>query len=85
MLRTIEGTLDPEGTIRFHEQVYLTHSQRVLVTLLEEQEATESDESADGAARLRALLASSKWINRPYGAADELEALVEDLRNEWDA
>ncbi len=85
MLRTVEGTLDPEGTIRFHEHVQLTHSQRVLVTLLEEKEATETDESADGAAQLRALLASPMWINRPWGAADELASLVEELRNEWDA
>lgn len=85
MLRTIEGTLDPEGTIRFHEHVHLTHSQRVLVTLLEEPEATETNGAADEAARLRALLASPTWINRPYGTAEELESLVEELRNEWDA
>lgn len=84
MLKTVEGTLDPEGKIRFQEELHLTRSQRVLVTLLEEPDATETDDTTDEAARLRKLLASPKWRNRPIGAADELEALVEALRNEWD-
>ncbi len=83
MLKTIEATLDPEGTIRFKEQLHLTRPQRVLVTLLEEESAAPDDE-AGSVARMLALLATPAFRDRPVGSAEELEATVEQNRNAWD-
>jgi len=84
MLKTVEGTLDPEGTIHFHEQLRLTRRQRVLVTLLEEGDDVTVDDEPDSWERLLSLLASPEFRNRPMGSAEELEALVEQNRNGWD-
>lgn len=83
MMRTLEGTLNPEGTIRFSETVRLTRPQRVLVTLLEEESASPAHE-ADPLARLLSLLAAPEFRDRPYGIAADLEALVEQNRDAWD-
>ena len=83
MLTTLEGTLDPEGTIRFRETLRLTRPRRVLVTLLDD-EAAAADKDDGGLASLRSLLAAPEFQNRPYGAAAELEAFVDQTRNAWD-
>lgn len=83
MLKTLEATLEPEGTIHFREKVRLTRSQRVLVTLLEEDSAASDDEPGS-VARMLALLASPAFRNRPFGSAKEVEATVEQNRNAWD-
>jgi hypothetical protein len=84
MLRTLEGTLNPEGTVRFREAVQLTRPQRVLVTLLEDDAAWPASEpgSVD---QLLALLATPSFSERPYGLAEALEATVESNRSAWDA
>jgi hypothetical protein len=84
MLKTLEGTLDPDGAIRFREKIRLTRSQRVLVTLLEEDDAA-GDEPENGYTRLRVLLAAPEFRDRPYGSAEELENRVEQIRNEWES
>ena len=82
MLRTLEGTLDPEGTVRFRESVQLTRPQRVLVTLLEDDTLPANEPgSIDG---LLALLATPAFSERPYGLAEELDATVESNRSVWD-
>jgi hypothetical protein len=83
MLKTIEATLDPEGTIRFSEPIHLTQPRRVLVTLLEE-ESLPTDDSDGDVARMLALLVEPMFRNRPFGSAEELEATVEQNRNAWD-
>jgi len=83
MLKTVEATLDPEGTIRFKERIRLTRPQRVLVTLLEEESAPPDDEEGS-VARMLALLAAPAFRDRPVGSAAELEAIVEQNRNAWD-
>lgn len=84
MLKTLEGTLDLQGNVRFREAVQLTRPQRVLVTLLEEDDTTQFGEpgSVD---QLLALLAAPPFSDRPYGLAAELEATVESNRSAWDA
>jgi hypothetical protein len=79
MLRTLEATLDPEGTVRFREAVQLTRPQRVLVTLLEDEAAWPASEpgSVD---QLLSLLATPAFSGRPYGVAEELDATVESNR-----
>ena len=83
MLRTLEATLDPEGRVRFREAVQLTRPQRVLVTLLED-EATLPTAEPGSVDQLLALLATSAFSRRPFGLAEELEAMVESNRSAWD-
>lgn len=83
MLKTLEAIIDPEGRIRFREKIRLTRSQRVLVTLLEDENAPSGDEEG-GVARMLALLSMPDFRGRPFGSAAELEALVEQNRNAWD-
>lgn len=83
MLRTLEGTLDPEGQVRFREPVSLTRPQRVLVTLLEDDTALAVAEPGS-VSQMLALLATSPFSDRPYGLAAELEATVESNRSAWD-
>ena len=83
MLRTLEGMLDPEGQVRFREEVHLTRPQRVLVTLLEEDAAFPVAEPGH-VNQLLALLATPAFRERPYGLAAELEATVESNRSAWD-
>jgi hypothetical protein len=83
MLRTVEGTLDPEGRIRFREQLNLTRSQRVLVTLLDEESAAEGDQTGNSKSLL-ALLVAPEFRDRPTGSPEALEAVVEQNRNAWD-
>lgn len=83
MLRTLEGTIDPEGKVRFRETAHLTRPQRVLVTLLEE-EATPASDPGSGS-QLLALLNTPAFQDRPFGSADELEATVEANRVTWDS
>ena len=82
MLKTLEATLEPEGTIRFREQLHLTRPQRVLVTLLEDESASVTDEMGS-VAQMLALLATPTFRNRQVGSAEELEAIVEHNRNDW--
>lgn len=84
MMKTLEATLDPEGIIHFHEQLRLTRRQRVLVTLLEEDNDLHSDDEPKSLESLLSLLASPEFANRPVGSAKDLEALVEQNRNGWD-
>ena len=83
MLRTLEGTLDPKGNVSFREAVRLTRPQRVLVTLLEEDDTIQSGEPGS-AGRVLALLSTPAFIARPYGSAEELEATIEANRVAWD-
>jgi hypothetical protein len=82
-MRTLEGTLDPKGTIRFREKVRLTRPQRVLVTLLEEESTLPENGDTGSLDRLLSLLASPEFRDRPVGSAEELEAVVEHNRNAW--
>ena len=84
MLRTLEGTIDPEGNVRFRETVHLTRPQRVLVTLLEGDDATPASDPGS-ANQLLALLNTPAFQDRPFGSADELEATVEANRAAWDS
>lgn len=83
MLKTLEATLEPEGTIHFREEVRLTRSQRVLVTLLEEDSAA-SEAGPGSVARMLALLAEPAFRDRPFGSAEELETIIEQNRNAWE-
>lgn len=83
MPRTVEATLDPKGTIHFREDLNLTRSQRVLVTLLED-DAEMSGKSNGDVAHLLSLLAEPAFRDRPFGSAKDLEAMVEQNRNHWD-
>jgi hypothetical protein len=83
MLRTLEGTLDPEGKIRFREKFNLTRPQRVLVTLLDEENVAQ-DSRAGNLESLLFLLAAPEFRDRPTGSAEELETVVEHNRNAWD-
>ena len=80
MLKTLEATIDPEGRIRFREKIRLTRSQRVLVTLLDEENAPAGDDEG-GVARMLALLSAPDFRARPFGSAAELEAMVEQNRS----
>ncbi len=82
MLRTLEGTLDPEGIVRFRESVQLTRPQRVLVTLLEDDTLPASEPGSVD--QLLSLLATPVFSGRPYGMAKELEATVQSNRSAWD-
>jgi hypothetical protein len=83
MLNTLEGMLDPDGTIRFREKFRLSKSRRVLVTILEEEDTPQED-AAERTKRLQALLAAPRFRERPYGEPGELEALVAHNRTAWD-
>jgi len=83
MLTTLEGTLDPGGTIRFREKLRLTGPRRVLVTLLDDETLAAGEDSAN-VDSLQALLASPEFQNRPIGSAEDLEALVTQNRDAWD-
>ena len=83
MLKTLEATIDPEGRIRFREKIRLTRPQRVLVTLLDEENAPAGDDEG-GVTRMLALLSAPDFRDRPFGSAAELEAMVEQNRNAWD-
>lgn len=78
MLRTVEGTLDPEGTIRFREEVWLEKSQRVLVTLLGDSDANGE---AGNVSSVLALLQQPAFRERPIGSAAELEQTVSANRD----
>jgi hypothetical protein len=84
MLKTLEGTLDPQGKIRFDEEFELVRPQRVLVTLLDNDTPFERPGPAS-LADLRAFMASPAFRNRPTGSAEALEALVEQTRNAWES
>ncbi len=81
-MRIIEGTLDPEGTIRFHETLHLTRPHRVLVTLLED-ELPERQGESDHPESLLSLLTTPEFRKRPLGSAEELEAVIEQIRESW--
>jgi hypothetical protein len=83
MLKTLEGTLDPEGTITFREQLHLTKAQRVLVTLLGDEDASTNGEGGD-VSRVLALLARPEFRDRPVGDALALETAVVLNRDAWD-
>lgn len=82
MLNTLEGTLNPDGTIHFRERLRLNKSRRVLVTLLEEEDALPED--AERMKRLQALLAAPEFRDRPYGSPEELETVIDHNRAAWD-
>lgn len=84
MLKTLEGTLNPEGTIRFDEAIELVRPHRVLVTLLD-ADAPAEEVTTTLRAKLQAFLASPDFRNRPTGSAEALEALVEQNRNAWES
>jgi hypothetical protein len=80
VLKTIEATLDPEGTIRFSEPIHLTQPRRVLVTLLDD-EIAPSDEEVGNVARMLALLATPSFRDRPVASAKELDVVAEQNCN----
>jgi hypothetical protein len=79
MLKTLEGTLGPEGTITFREDIQVTKSQRVLVTLLGDADAPVNGERG-GVERVLALLARPEFRDRPVGSAAALETAVAENR-----
>jgi hypothetical protein len=85
MLRTLEATLDPAGKVHFAEEVRLTKSQRVLVTLLDDEFATVQPDDQDGNVKhVLALLASPEFRRRPYGSPEAMEATIQENRNAWE-
>ena len=86
MLRTLEGTLDPEGHIQFSEAIRLTKPHRVLVTLLHEESAQAAGEvGLEGNLHpLQALLDSPAFRERPYGSPEEMEAQIQENREAWE-
>lgn len=84
MLKTLEGTLGPDGTITLRDPIRVTKSQRVLVTLLGDADAPVNGETGD-VERVLALLSRPEFRNRPVGSASALETAVAENRTAWDS
>jgi hypothetical protein len=85
MLRTLEATLDPAGRVRFSEEVRLTRSHRVLVTLLDDELATGLYAGQEGNLnQVLTLLASPEFRRRSYGNPEAMEAQIQENRSAWE-
>lgn len=70
MIRTVEATIETNGTIRLHESVSLPSARRALVTILEEPAPT----SQPGAQVDEATLLSEAALGEDWNREEEDEA-----------
>ena len=85
MLQTIEVEIDPSGHIHPLEVLSFIPSGRAYLTLLPSPDrefripATE-EKTADNALK---LLASPRFVKRPFALSDEVQQRIAELRNDW--
>jgi hypothetical protein len=88
MYRTIEATIQPDGTIRFDEYVEIGTQRRVLVTLLDDvtPEVTQSEAlqaQRTSATEMSSLLETERFLHRPYGDPEQIERTIQENREAW--
>lgn len=82
MMQTLEATLDESGHIHFSESVRIRGMRRVLVTLLDA--SNESDTESGNGAAMRAFLALHRLPASARMRAEEIDAQIVAERNAWD-
>jgi hypothetical protein len=89
MLRTYEATLHPNGMLSFRNDVSLRGTYRVLVTILDEAEASAEPQAADtltlgDVRRTLQLLRSPAYQRRAYGSVAKMDMVIRENRDGWD-
>ncbi len=77
MLQTVEGIIDVDGQIRWLEPLRVDKPSRIIVTLLQDRNSSEPEGNI---AALRTFLQSPEFVNRPVGAAEEIDASIQEMR-----
>ncbi len=89
MLQTHEATLHPNGMLSFRNDVALKGTHRVLVTILDEAEASVKPQAAGAlpvgdVRRTLQLLSSREFQSRAFGSVASMEMVIRENREAWD-
>ena len=80
MFQTLEATLDPQGKVHFNEDVHLKGVRRVLITVMEPAESSDSPEQGNTASVL-AFLGQNRLPDAMRLTAEQIEDQIQAERN----